>query len=225
MSEPFRVDRRTTIKWVLAASAVLPVMPQRVFGGAEVPATGQSITDVGYGTDPDLARIYEPGELWPLTLTEEQRRTATALCDLIIPADAESPSASAVRVVDFIDEWISAPYPAQQEDRQTILNGFEWLDAESMRRFRRGFGDIEESQRATICDEICDLAKADSQLAPAAAFFARFRDLAVGGFYTTPEGMRDLKYVGNVALVRFDGPPPEVLRKLGLSEMTTRGQS
>jgi hypothetical protein len=40
--------------------------------------------------------------------------------------------------------------------------------------------------------------------------------LTVGGFYTTPEGMRDLGYVGNVALARFDGPPPEVLRKVGL---------
>jgi hypothetical protein len=28
--------------------------------------------------------------------------------------------------------------------------------------------------------------------------------------------MRDLGYVGNVALARFDGPPPEVLRKVGL---------
>jgi len=30
-------------------------------------------------------------------------------------------------------------------------------------------------------------------------------------------GMRDLKYVGNVALATFDGPPQEVLKRLGLS--------
>ena len=51
----------------------------------------------------------------------------------------------------------------------------------------------------------------------AARFFARFRDLCASGYYTTPAGMKDIGYVGNVALERFDGPPPEVRRKLGLS--------
>ena len=50
--------------------------------------------EVGYGTDPDLIRLYQPGELWPLTLSVEQRKTAAALCDCIIPADDVSPSAS-----------------------------------------------------------------------------------------------------------------------------------
>jgi len=215
MSEPIRVDRRTTIKWVLAATAVLPVMPRLALGGAAAPANG-------YGTDPDLIRIYEAGDLWPLTLTAELRRTSAALCDLIIPADSESPGASAVGVVDFLDEWISAPYAAQQEDRQAILAGLEWLEKESNRRFGRDFADIGEPQQTAICDEICFLPKASPGLASAAAFFARFRDLTVGGFYTTPEGMRDLKYVGNVALPRFDGPPPEVLRRVGLSGEPTR---
>ena len=43
-----------------------------------------------------------------------------------------------------------------------------------------------------------------------------FRDLTAGGFYTTPAGTKDLRYVGNVALERFDGPPPEVLAMVGL---------
>ncbi len=225
MSEPFRVNRRTTIKWVLAATAALPAMQRDVFAGTEVPATSQPIVAKGYGTDPDLMKFYEPGDLWPLTLAEEQRRIAAALCDLIIPADAESPSASAVGVVDFIDEWISAPYPAHQEDRKTILAGLEWLNAESMQRFGRGFADIDGPQMTSICDEICYLPKASLQLATATTYFARFRDLTVGGFYTTPEGMRDIQYVGNVALARFDGPPPEVLRRVGLSAEPTRGDS
>jgi hypothetical protein len=29
--------------------------------------------------------------------------------------------------------------------------------------------------------------------------------------------MRDLQYVGNVALPKFAGPPPEVLKHLGLA--------
>ncbi len=60
---------------------------------------------------PICCRTYRPGELWPLTLTPAQRRLAAVLVDLIIPADEHSPSAPAVGVVDFIDEWVSAPYP------------------------------------------------------------------------------------------------------------------
>lgn len=210
MSGPIRIDRRTTIKWMLAATAALPAMQRSAF------ATAPLLPAEGYGTDPDLLRIYAPGDLWPLSFTEGERRTATALCDVIIPADAGSPSASAVGVVDFLDEWISAPYVPQQQDRKLILAGLEWLDDEAARRFGRGFAECNESQQSAICDAICYLPKAENRLTEAARFFARFRDLTVGGFYTTPEGMRDIAYVGNVALARFDGPPPEVLERVGL---------
>lgn len=210
MSDPMRVDRRTTIKWVLAASAAVPLLQQRALGVAATPVAK------GYGTDPDLTKAYQPGELWPLTLTPAQRRTAAALCDVIIPADAASPSASAVGVVDFLDEWISAPYPAQLADRKVIMEGLAWLDAESRRRFKGTFIGLTELQKTAICDDICYLPKAKPQFAKAAEFFAIYRDLTAGGFYTTPAGVKDLKYIGNVPMARFEGPPPEVLRRVGL---------
>ncbi|HYP15660.1 MAG TPA: hypothetical protein VEQ65_00505, partial [Opitutus sp.] len=60
-------------------------------------------------------------------------------------------------------------------------------------------------------------ANAKPEFKQPAAFFARFRDLTAGGFYTTPQGMKDLGYIGNVPLPSFDGPPPELLKKLGLA--------
>jgi hypothetical protein len=48
-------------------------------------------------------------------------------------------------------------------------------------------------------------------------YFVRYRALTAGGFYTTPVGVKDLKYVGNVAMQSFDGPTPEILKKLGLA--------
>ena len=215
MSESFRIDRRTTIKWVVAAAASLPAIRREALAGAPPPVAAPALAR-GYGTDPDLTRVYAPGDLWPLTFTTAERRAATALCDFILPADDRSPSASAVGVVDFIDEWISAPYPDNAADRKIILEGLQWLDAESTRRFGHVFAASDASSQAQICDEICYLPRSEARLAKAAQFFARFRDLTVGGFYTTPEGMRDLHYVGNVALARFDGPPPEVLRRVGL---------
>ncbi|HEY6642695.1 gluconate 2-dehydrogenase subunit 3 family protein [Povalibacter sp.] len=208
------MDRRTTIKWMLAASASLPALKGAVVHAAQ--ATGTAVTSTPYGTDPDLLKIYKPGDLWPLTLSSEQRVTAAALADLIIPADANSPSASKVGVVEFIDEWISAPYEEHRADRKIVLNGFEWLDKESARRFSRPFGALLIGQGRQICDDICYLPKAAPQFTEAAGFFARYRDLTAGGFYTTPEGRKDLQYVGNVPLARFDGPPAAVLKKAGL---------
>jgi hypothetical protein len=205
------MDRRTALKWMLTAAAALP-LAGRMRGAAGTPPDAK-----GYGTDPDLTREYKPGELWPLTMDQAQRRTATALCDIIIPADASSPSASAVGVVSFIDEWVSAPYPNHVKDRKKILEGLAWIEAESMRRFSKSFADLPETSQAAICDDICYEPKARPEFANAARFFARYRDLTAGGFYTSPEGTKDLKYVGNVPLATFDGPPPEVLKKVGLA--------
>jgi hypothetical protein len=139
------------------------------------------------------------------------------LSDLIIPADDTSPSASAVGVIDFLDEWISAPYKPNEQDRKLVIEGFEWLDRESAKRFSEPFAALKEAQQKAICDDICYVAKAKPRFAKAALFFARYRDLTAGGFYTTPQGRKDLQYVGNMPLKSFDGPPPEALKKAGLA--------
>ena len=195
----YELDRRTAIKWVLAASAALRLPSVSFDATAAAPAAQ------GYGKDPNLMKVYASGELWPLTLTKEQRATATALSDLMIPADDTSPAASSVGVVDFIDEWISAPYPEHAVDRKAVVDGLGWIDGEAQRRFGTTFAKLSATQMAAIADA-----------ATANPFFVRYRALTAGGFYTTPVGMRDLKYVGNVAMASFEGPSQEVLTKLGL---------
>jgi hypothetical protein len=199
------MDRRETIKWMLAASAVIPL------------AHLEAAQSKPYGTDPDLQRIYHAGELWPLTLTGLQRNQAILLCDTIVPADAVSPSASQVGVVDLIDEWISAPYPVQRKDRDLVLQGLEWLDSQSQRRFSKPLLETATQQLNQICDDICFVPQAKPEFLEAARFFARYRDLTTGGFYTSPQGRADLRYIGNTPLPRFDGPPLEVLKKVGLA--------
>jgi hypothetical protein len=210
------MDRRATLKWMLAAGA-LPLLASRAHGDAAKGAPVAAPKAQGYGTDPDLIKIYHPGDVWPLTLTLAQKRTAAALCDVIIPADASSPSASSVGVVEFLDEWVSAPYPTQQEDRPLILDGLLWMDAEASRRFARNFADLAVPEQHAICDDICYEKTAAVRFAAAAKFFARYRDLTAGGFYSSPEGRKDLQYIGNVPLTTFSGPPLEVLRKVGLA--------
>jgi len=196
----YELDRRTAIKWVLGASAALRLPTASFDALAAAPAAK------GYGKDPNLMKIYKAGELWPLTLSKEQRVTAAALCDLIIPADDTSPAASSVGVVDFLDEWISAPYPEHAEDRKTIVDALSRVESEAQRRFKTSFAKLSAQQLSTIADAIV---KEQS--------FVRYPALTAGGFYTTPVGVKDLKYVGNVAMETFDGPTPDVLKKLGLA--------
>jgi hypothetical protein len=213
--EPFRISRREAIRWVLTvAGGVIMADGTTLIAASEgevpLPVPG------GYGTDPQLNKVYQPGELWPLTLTPAQRRTASALCDCIIPADDVSPAASAVGVTDFIDEWVSAPYPDQKRDRVLILNGLKWIDEEARKRFQSAFDQANPEQQGAICRDICYEPKAEERFKEAAHFFKRYRDLTAGGFYTTPEGSKDIGYRGNIPSVTFEGPPVELIKKMGL---------
>jgi hypothetical protein len=211
------MDRRTTIKWMFAAAATAPQL-QLAYGDTAAPlARNVAANQAGYGTDPNLTKEWKAGGPWPLTLNEHARSTVAVLCDLIIPADDVSPAASGVGVVDFIDEWISAPYPQQRADREIVLPGLVWLDEEAVRRAGKKFIELSAAQRTALADDVCSPARAAPQLQSAAKFFARFRDLTAGGFYTTPVGMRDIGYTGNVPLGKFDGPPLEALKKAGLA--------
>src|SRR5262245_10692255 len=132
------LDRRTTIKWMFAAAATVPELSAGTYAPqafARDLAAGQQ----GYGTDPHLVQEWKAGEPWPLTLGVPARLIAVALCDLIIPADGDVPAASAVGVVDFIDEWVSAPYPQQRVDREIIVPGLKWIEAEAQARFGAAF--------------------------------------------------------------------------------------
>jgi len=211
----FRVDRRAALKWMLAASAAMTLSQRQLLGVTSEQAAAPGTK--GYGTDPLLNKDYAPGEFWPLTMTEHQRRTSAALCGLIIPAENGVPSAADLKVHDFIDEWISSPYPDQKGDREIVLQGLAWIDDESTRRFGKKFVELSAQEREAIADDICHAPDTKPELKEGARFFAKFRDLTAGGFYSTPEGMKDVGYVGNTPLIEFKGPPPEVLARLGIT--------
>lgn len=213
-----RLPRRTVLKWFAAAAVAVELQPLKEIARGAPAATPKA---KGYGTDPNLAGYYRPGDFWPLTFTDEQRRTVSALADLILPADHLGPAASEVRVPDFIDEWISAPYPDQVKDRDVIVPGLAWLEDESHRRFKKGFTALDGAQQRAICDDICWPADAQPPFKKAASFFQKFRSLAAGAYYGTEPGWEAIGYVGNVPQLQFDGPPKEVLDLLGV-EQTVR---
>ena len=211
-----RMDRRLAIKWMLAASAGA-LLADPLGLSAAAPGAGPG----GYGKDPDLLKEHKPGDYWPLTFSEGVRRDVAALCDIAIPADDRSPSASSLGVHDFIDEWVSAPYAAQAKDRKVVLEGLAWVDTQSRKRFGRAYSDATPEQRLSLCGEMAPAAPAGSELENPSRFFRRFRNLTMAGFFSTPDGMKDLGYVGNVPLPRFEGPPADLVAKLGLTGEVT----
>lgn len=195
------ITRREALKRVIALSTAMAL--------AEIPAFGATVR--GIGTDPNLLKKEIP---WPLTLTDLEKQTVTALADIIMPEDENGPAASKVGITEFVDEWVSAPYEYQMNDLSVIRKGLEWLNAETTKRFGKNFAECEPAQQTALLDDI--VADATEARKAAFGFFAKFRSLVAGGYYSTPEGWKAIGYVGNVPLAEFPGPPPEVLKHLGL---------
>lgn len=214
------LSRRTTLQWMMAAAA-LPLArwssPAMAAGGgtappfavvdwpAALPAVSQA---KGYGRDPDLTKPSVP---WPLTLGKAQRATIDLLGNLILPADERSPGAGTLGVGAFVDEWISAPYPNQQEDRTQVIGGLIWLDAQSRAMHAATFNAITPPQRAVLLDALTVAAPVAKMAAPV-AFMDTLRHLFVLGFYSLPEGKADMGYIGDEPTPGdYPGPTPEAL--------------
>jgi hypothetical protein len=213
------ISRRVTLAWVAAAAtspwavaSIEPAAAQPQQMGLWKEVDVMPVTAPGYGQDPNRLNPMVP---WPLTLSQDQRASLRIAADLILPADAHSPSAGSLPIDAFIDEWVSAPYDQQRRDRVMILSGLGWLDAESNARFSHGFAQASDSERRAIFDSIAYRAKVQPGYERPAFFFARLRGLVMGGFYSLPEGMKDIGYVGNAPMTgAYPGPTPEALAHL-----------
>ena len=208
--ESNRLDRRSAIKWMLTASAALPFLSQTLAqSGPAIPTPG------GYGHDPNLLAPEIP---WDRTLTKEQLKTTAALCDVILPRVDDSPSASELNVPDFIDEWVSrSPRPAIRSRSDSFGPRLDQPGIEQA--LQKPFHDLTESQKTAICDDIAYLPEVNPN-SRIELLFAKHRNLTMGGYYTSDYGTKEVGYVGNVALAKFDGPPPEVLKFLGVDKAT-----
>ena len=151
----------------------------------------------------------------PQFFTAHEFATVTLLADLVIPADERSGGASEAGVPAYID--FSLREVEEETMRLAMRGGLAWLDAESGRRFGRTFVDAAPTQRIAIVDDIAWPARVAPALANGAAFFSDFRDLVATAFWSSPAGVRDLQYWGNVALPAWTGCPDAALRKLGVS--------
>jgi hypothetical protein len=147
--------------------------------------------------------------------TEHEFATVSVLTDLVLPADERSGSATQAKVPEFMDFMLDdSPRDA---DRLAMRGGLAWLDAESRQRFEKDFIDLAPSQRTAILDDIAWPEKAPPGMTHGVAFFNRFRDQVASGFWSSEMGVKDLQYRGNTVVPKWEGCPPEALKKLGVA--------
>ena len=114
---------------------------------------------------------------------------------------------------DFLNEWVSAPYPEQSGDRPIVLEGLRWLEAESQRRFGADLFHAKAGERHGLLQQIA-AKPADPGLGKPHDFFKKIRALTIGAYYTTDAGFKDIGYIGNTPRQFDPGPSPEVIAAL-----------
>lgn len=217
MSESSAISRRYALKSLLTGAAGAAAAPVIAAPGQTEQAPAVRASRYVFH-DPDFTKPQSFP--WEKLLSAEELATTKALADVILPKDENSPAASEVGVPDFINEWVSADYPDNHSDRELLRGGLGWLSTESFKRFGARFEELAEPQQCQILDDICDPAKARPELKVGVVFFKRFRQLALGGYYTHSSTWKSLGYVGNISVGgAYPGVPQEVIEKLGLQDV------
>lgn len=144
--------------------------------------------------------------------TPHELQTVTVLSDIIIPADAKSGSASQAGVPAFI-EFMMKDQPRNQTP---MRGGIRWLDNTCTKRYGKPFVQCTKAQQIDMVEQIAYPSKAKADMTQGASFFSMMRNMTATGFYTSPMGIKDLGYVGNVPN-QWEGVPEDVLKQYGLA--------
>ena len=142
----------------------------------------------------------------PKFFDPHQYKTLQALCETILPSDADSGGAIEAGAPEFIDLLTS-----ENTEYQTQLGeGLKWLDSTCTRRYGKSYVDCTPQQQTEILDLIAYRKNAhqDQTLSPGIEFFSFLRNFAADGFFTSKIGIKYLGYKGNTYLTEFPGCPP-----------------
>ncbi|MCL4212516.1 MAG: gluconate 2-dehydrogenase subunit 3 family protein [Gemmatimonadales bacterium] len=201
------ISRREALQGLAAIPAGLALSPEML----ERARAHVSDALGDQGTTP-AARQAQPAAYVPKQFTPDEWRLVRLLVDYVIPRDATSGSATDAGVPEFMD-FILGEYAS---NRTWMKDGLGWMNAECRRRFGKGFVSCTDGQRRELLDAIAFPRKAAPEVKAGVEFFNRFRNMTASGFYSSRIGVADLGYIGNRPVAKWEGTPPEVLKKLGL---------
>lgn len=205
------MDRRDSLKSMFIGTLAGGMAIQACAPGEEQSAVASEPQSKGYGrTKEETAR--DEKLMQEVFFRTDELETLAVLCDIILPSNAQFPSATEVGVPDFM-EFIVKDLPSHQ---LPIRGGLMWLDNRSNRRYQKVFKACSIEEQKALCDEIAFPDRKEPELQPGIRFFSLVRNLTLTGYFTTQEGIEDLGYKGNTTQI-WDGVPQDVLDDLGLS--------
>jgi gluconate 2-dehydrogenase gamma chain len=146
------------------------------------------------------------GAYTPKFFSGRDYKTLQALCQTIVPADADSGGAIEAGAPEFID-LLTSENPKYQ---LKLGGGLMWLDAACTDRYEKTYLECTPAQQKEILDLIAyrKNAETDPGLSQGVEFFAFLREMTSDGFFTSQIGIKYLGYVGNTYLLSFNGCPP-----------------
>lgn len=142
----------------------------------------------------------------PKFFAAHQYKTLHALCNSIIPPDADAGGAIEAGAPEFIDLLTSE----NKEYQLTLGGGLMWLDETCSDRYGKLYLDCSPEQQNEILDKIAYRRNAlvDPSLSQGVAFFSFLRNMTADGFFTSEIGIKYLGYIGSAFLKEFPGCPP-----------------
>ena len=149
----------------------------------------------------------------PRFFTAAEWRTVRLLADIVVPKDERSGSATDAAVPEFMDLVLAEGSESQQV---AIRGGLAWLEREARDRHGHGFAECGGAEQVGLVELVAWPERAAPELSQGVAFFSRFRDLALSGFWSSKMGVEDLRYLGNTFVAEWKGCPPEATGKLGV---------
>src|SRR6266404_4836773 len=148
------------------------------------------------------AKPVTTGPFKPKAFNEHEYRTIQRLAELIVPADEVSPSALEAGAPEFID-LLSSNNP---ELAAIYTGGIAWLDRQMQRRYAGDFLSARPEQQTGMLDLIAYRKNDSPELGPGIRFFDWVRRMVVDAFYTSKVGIKDIGYLGNKGMTRFEVP-------------------
>jgi hypothetical protein len=194
MMETNQTTRRTLLKSLTATAAVGSVLRVIPLQAAEY--AHRLIDDEKSATAAYTPKFFDP----------HQYKTLQALCDTILPADADSGGAVEAGAPEFID-LLTSENPDYQKSLGDLL---AWLDSTCSRRNAKPWVESTPAQQQEILDLVAyrKSTEHDESLVEPVEYFATLRNLTADGFFTSKIGIKYLGYKGNTFLTEFPGCPP-----------------
>ncbi|GAA0880724.1 hypothetical protein GCM10009119_36940 [Algoriphagus jejuensis] len=178
----------------------------------QVAVQNQLLTGGTIGGRTEEEKLRDAQLLSETFFTEAEVKKLNTLVDIIMPAGEDSPSATELKVPDFM-EFMMKDQPGNQTP---MRGGLMWLDFEADELFGKPFNDLSKDEVIQIVELVAWPDKAAPEYAGAVRWFNMLRNLTCSGYFSTQAGWKYMDYRGNTPNV-WDGVPQAVLDKHGLA--------